>query len=260
VRAVLDRSRRERPSGSAWTALAMLSCIGIAAPVAAMQLVAAEPPAPAIHPNVAAAAVPAVEHAMAAVPAIPDVAPAVEHAMAATLPRIPAIVAGATSAVPAEEVEQALREAELELRHAPHLTRRQLRTAMRQAEAARAEARAVSHREIRTAMRELERVQRDLPRQLAAAHAGIVAGAEGMLRGAEGMERGARNMEREADRLLDRDYRERQIARARARGETVTHEDLLEAAEGLREGAEGLREGAQDMRESAAEMRERDED
>jgi hypothetical protein len=44
VKAVLDRSVRERPSGSAWTAAAILLCFGIAAPVAAMQLVAAQPP------------------------------------------------------------------------------------------------------------------------------------------------------------------------------------------------------------------------
>ncbi|MBW3661368.1 MAG: hypothetical protein KY397_07030, partial [Gemmatimonadetes bacterium] len=38
----------------------------------------------------------------------------------------------------------------------------------------------------------------------------------------------------EAARLEDRGHRERAIARARARGETVTHEQLLEAAQGLR--------------------------
>ncbi|HWT13936.1 MAG TPA: M56 family metallopeptidase, partial [Allosphingosinicella sp.] len=45
VRAILDRRLRERPSGSAWTALAMLACIAIAAPVAATRLVAASPEA-----------------------------------------------------------------------------------------------------------------------------------------------------------------------------------------------------------------------
>ena len=75
------------------------------------------------------------------------------------------------------------------------------------------------------------------------------------MQGAAGMERGAANMEAEADRLQDRDYRERQIARARERGETVSHEDLLRAAEGMRRGAVGMREGADDMREAAERMR-----
>ena len=69
------------------------------------------------------------------------------------------------------------------------------------------------------------------------------------------MENGARQMEQSAGRLQDRDYREREIARARERGETVTHEQLLEASEGLREGAEGMREGAREMREAATRMR-----
>ena len=39
VKAILDRRLRERPAGSAWTAVAMLICLAITAPVAAMQLV-----------------------------------------------------------------------------------------------------------------------------------------------------------------------------------------------------------------------------
>jgi hypothetical protein len=51
VRAILDDRSRRRPAGSAWTALAMLLCLGIGAPVAAMQLVAAPPPEPPAAPS-----------------------------------------------------------------------------------------------------------------------------------------------------------------------------------------------------------------
>jgi Zn-dependent protease with chaperone function len=41
IRAVLDGRLRSRPTGSAWTAIAILACIGIAGPVSALQLVQA---------------------------------------------------------------------------------------------------------------------------------------------------------------------------------------------------------------------------
>lgn len=269
VKAVLDRRLRERPAGSAWTAVAMLACLAIAGPVAATQLVAADPPQapeppapPAVTPAPPAPVAPPAPAAPAAPPApgdivvdipeIPDVGPAVEEALAA-LPEIPTIVANATAAAHPEAMDQALRQAEREMRRARHLDREALRTALRESARARAEAHAVSQREIRLAMREAQRAARDVPRRVAIS---MAHGADGMMRGADGMERGAQNMEAEAARLQDRDYRERQIARARQRGETVTHEDLLEAAEGLREGAEGMREGAREMRQAAREMRE----
>ena len=273
VKAILDRGIRERPSGSAWTGIAMLLCIAIATPVAAVQLVAATPPAPPqpleapAAPEAPAAAdapdapeIPAAPHAPRApddiVIVVPNVGrivtPAVDHAMRVVIPRIPAIVANATAAVDSEEIERALREADVELRRMPVVTREQLRTAMRQAERARTRVR-VPHAQIELAMREARSAHRVSVRSRALALAGA---ADGMMRGATGMEQGAREMEATADRLQDRDYREREIARARARGETVTHEQLLEAAEGLREGAEGMREGAEEMRESARNMRE----
>ena len=270
IRAVLDRRSRERPSGSAWTAFAILLCLAIAAPVAAMQLVAAEPPqapeppappaAPAAPPAPAAlpapgapAAPPAPEDIVVSIPEVPDVGPAVDEALAAVLPQIPTIVAGALAAVDPEAMEDALEQAEAEMRRMPHMNREEIRAAMREARAAQARAHAVSQREIRLAMREAQRAARDVPRRVAIS---MAHGADGMMRGADGMERGARNMEAEAGRLQERDYRERQIARARERGETVTHEQLLEAAQGLREGAEGMREGAREMRQAAREMRE----
>ena len=257
MKAVLDRRLRERPSDSGWTALAILLCIGVAAPVAAAQLVAAapQPPAAPAAPGAppasaapAAAAVPAAPGAPAApeelivvVPEIPNVGAHVETVLEAVLPQIPSIVAAATVAVhPAveidrEEIEEAVREAH------------------RAAAEVRHEVRVVRRAEIEAAMREAREATRDIPRRV---RVSMAHGADGMERGAAGMLAGAQRMEQQADRLQDRDYRERAIARARARGETVTHEQLLEAAEGLREGAEGMREGAEEMREAARQMRE----
>ncbi|HEX8641824.1 MAG TPA: M56 family metallopeptidase [Allosphingosinicella sp.] len=266
IRAVLDRRSRERPTGSAWTALAMLLCVGIAAPVAAARLVAAEPPqapdppavpvAPEAPPAPAAPQAPeapvppeAAEAITISVPHLAEVERIRREALAAVTPHIPTIVANATAGVHPEAMRDALRQAEAEMRRMPHLDGAHIEAAMREAARARSRALAFSQREVRLAMREAERASQ-------AAHASMLRGAEGMMRGADGMERGARNMAAEAERLQDRDYRERQIARARARGETVTHEELLEAAEGLREGAEGMREGARDMREAARDMRE----
>ena len=50
-------------------------------------------------------------------------------------------------------------------------------------------------------------------------------------------------------------YREDVIRRNAARGEHVTHEELLEAAEEMADGAREMREGAREMREAAADMR-----
>lgn len=50
VRAVLDEKRRGTPSGSGWTGLAMLLCIAISAPIAAIELVAPKPPLPPAAP------------------------------------------------------------------------------------------------------------------------------------------------------------------------------------------------------------------
>jgi hypothetical protein len=95
----------------------------------------------------------------------------------------------------------------------------------------------------------------------ASVRASLAASADGMLRGADGMERGAQRMEETARRLqTDHAYRERQIQHARERGETVTHEELIDAAGDMREGAQGMREGAREMREGARRMREGRED
>jgi hypothetical protein len=72
------------------------------------------------------------------------------------------------------------------------------------------------------------------------------------------MERGAAQMEAQARRFRDPQERERIIARERERGRTVTHEDLLKAAEGMEEGARGMREGAQGMRRGARDAHDHD--
>lgn len=293
IRAILDR--RERPRGSAWTKIAALTCIGLAAPIAAVQLVqAAQPEAPAAPPAPpaprAAPAVPAVPGAPAApaapaVPAvpdvdididIPDVSNEVHAALAEVLPHIPQIVSASMAAVDPEEinrqVQQALREAEPELRRLNgrdrERVRREIRRAMDQAREqmsrhrvdmarvrtdmarVRAEMQANAPR-IAAAVREAHRAAAIAPRAMAVS---MRSGAAGMARGAEGMERGAQRMEEQARRFRDRSYREQEIARQRARGHNVTHEDLLEAAQGMEEGARGMREGAREMREAARRM------
>ncbi|HET9428164.1 MAG TPA: M56 family metallopeptidase, partial [Allosphingosinicella sp.] len=125
VKAILDRRIRERPSGSAWTAFAIVLCVAIAAPVAAMELVAAAraappapvaPAAPGVASSPAAPAAPAASLGIAASAAaahphppeaplppgaihidIPDVGAIVDAALAETLPNIPVIVASAMS-------------------------------------------------------------------------------------------------------------------------------------------------------------------
>jgi hypothetical protein len=75
--------------------------------------------------------------------------------------------------------------------------------------------------------------------------------------GARHMEEGAEQMRSEAARLKgSRAYRDDVIRRNAARGERVTHEELLKAAGEMEEGAREMREGAREMREAAKDMRE----
>jgi len=286
VRAILDRRLRERPAGSRWTAIASLLCIGIAAPVAALQLVQAAqaqeappaPPAPEAAPAPdapEAPSAPRAPHAPAAPRAphaptvvdigeVPDVGPAVRAALAEVLPQIPQIVAEANGAVAAidpdeiqRSVDQALESAGPEMRRMSRedreRVRQEVRRAVAQARAARIQARAVRVDRVRieTAVREAQRAAAIAPRAVAISMAHSAAG---MARGAEGMEAGAHRMEEQAAHFRDRSYREQVIAREAARGHAVTHEQLIEAADGLEEGARGMREGAQEMRAAARRM------
>lgn len=287
VRAILDRRSRERPAGSAWTAFAILACLMVAAPVAAAKLVAAvrapeaprAPSAPAALEAPDAPEAPETPEAPEApdapdapeapdivhVNVAPEVAAAAREAAAAVRAQIPQIVASARVSVDAREVREALREAEQEMREAGRLSQVEIAEAMRGARIAIAnvnvQARTITQVQVNAAMQRAREAQREAWRAQIEAQRHVRYsmrhGAEGMEQGADGMERGADQMEAAAERLEnDRDYRERQIARARARGEHVTHEELLEAAEGMREGAQGMREGARGMREGARRMRE----
>jgi beta-lactamase regulating signal transducer with metallopeptidase domain len=277
IRAILDR--RERPQGSAWTKIAAVLCVGIAAPIAAVQLVQAAQPPAAPHAPAAPRAVPSVPGVPAppappAMPApvieIPDVSAEVSEALSEVLPQIPEIVSTALASVDPEEigrsVEEALREVEpemhrmsredrqrvrVEVRRAIDHARVQLRASQAQIRAAQAQIRAQGPR-IALAVREAQRAAHAVR---PAVMASMRAGADGMLHGAAGMEQGARRMDEQAARFRDRSYRETVIARERARGRNVTHEDLIEAAEGMTEGAQGMREGAREMREAAERMR-----
>jgi bla regulator protein blaR1 len=255
VKAVLD-GRVARRSGSFWAVAAMLGCAAFAIPVAALDFVEAAPeapaapPAPAVAPAPLVAAVPPVPPMPAAAPraapallaAVAPLAPVAPPAPRAPLPpRAPLLSAEAHAAIAAATrasaharaaaragVDEAAINAQVEAAVAE---------AMRSVEAATAEAGQAAEQAVKAAM------------------AGMAAGARGMENGAAGMERGADNMRAEARRLRDPGYREAKIREAAARGKHITHEDLLEAADGMEEGAEGMRDGAREMREAAAEMR-----
>jgi beta-lactamase regulating signal transducer with metallopeptidase domain len=298
IRAILDR--RERPRGSAWTKVAALTCVAVATPIAAVQLVqAAQPPAPTAPPAPPSALVappaPPAPH-VPGTPVAPPAPPApvadlhelgnissdVHAALAEVLPHVSEIVAASMASVDPDEidrnVQQALREAEPELRrlNGPERerVRAEVRRAMRQAREAMTHARADMARartdmvrvraemqaqapRIAIAMQETQRAAAIAPQAIAIS---MRASSAGMARGAEGMERGAQRMEEQARRFRDSSYREQVIARERARGHNVTHQDLLEAANGMEEGARGMREGAREMRDAARHMGDSDGD
>jgi len=268
VRAILDGRLRERPSGSALTVFAAMLCIAVAAPVAAMQLVqAAQPPAPPPAPAAPEAPAapdapeapqpPPAPHAPAPLPAPPEVDAAVREALAEVLPQIPQIVAEATAAVDPEEiqreVDEALRDAERDIgrmsREDRERMNREVRRAVAQAQVRLAQ---VDRARVAAAVREARQAAEMAPRAVAVS---MASGAQGMVSGAAGMEAGARHMEEQARRFRDRSYREQVIAREAAKGHRVTHEQLIEAADGMEEGARGMREGAREMREAAQRMR-----
>lgn len=265
VRAVLDARLLERSARSRVAIAAVLLCVGVAAPVAALELVeAARPEAPAApaaplalasveHPHPPTP--PAAPHARPPhpadapeapeVPDVPDVdlGPAMEE-----LRRVPHTVADAMRGVDAEAIARAIRESG---QH--HVSAEQILSALAQARASMpnmAELQARLHAidpaalqaRIRPAMPDHAALQRQLQTAIQSSRAGMEAGARGM-------EQGADRMEAQARRFRDRGERERIIAEQSARGRHVTHEDLLEAAQGMEEGARGMRDGARQMRE-----------
>jgi bla regulator protein blaR1 len=254
VKAILDGRVRATKSGSFWTFAAMIACVVFAAPLAALELTKKmpEPPEAPAAPKGAALAPIAPQAALAPLP------PAAPLAAAAPLPpkprhmsqreydklaaahaEIPGIVASAMASIDADEIGRATEEAMREVRA---VSGTEISIAVREAQREARRATLEAQRATREAMREVERSK---------AH-----GAGGMEAGARSMEAGAKEMAETAHKLrTSKAYREKQIAEAAARGEHVTHEELIEAADGLEEGSHGLREGARGMREAAAEMR-----
>ena len=249
VKAILD-GRVARRSGSAAAVAAMLGCAAFAAPVAALEFVAgaAEVPAPPLAPVAPNAPNALIARAPTApAPLAPRAAPAPLAPLApgeaapaplAPLPALaPVAVAAAMQAGPARAprpprpplVDGALIEAEVE---------RAVAEAMRAVDIAEVSSRAAGE-------------------AAAAVVAGMKHGAVGMEAGARSMEAGAERMRSEAAKLKgSRAYRDDVIRRNAARGERVTHEELLKAAEEMEDGAREMREGAREMREAAKDMRE----
>lgn len=225
IKAILEG--RSIPAGSRWTMLAMVACIGFAAPVAALQLIPAAAPRAPVAP--VAANAPAAPTAPAA-PIAPLAALAGVHATAQE------------SAMSNEEGAHTAAEA----RAAATEAQEAAAEAAREAAEAAAEATQMFGPAFQEAIAEVAR---------AGVMAGMAAGADGMLKGADAMEKGAVKMREEAENLKRADYRDTVIAKAKARGETVTHEELIEASAEMAEGADEMREGAAEMRTAAAEMR-----
>ncbi|MGZ8285783.1 MAG: M56 family metallopeptidase [Allosphingosinicella sp.] len=252
VRAILD-GRVARRSGSAWAVAAMLGCAAFAAPVAALEFVPEAPDAPQAPVAPVAPAAPAaapaplapLSPAAALAPLAPPAPPRVTIVGPGPMPPgLPAALAAAMqSSARAEAAARAPRAPRAP--GAPYV-----HGALIEAEVERAVAEAMRSVDIAAVSSQ-------------AAGAAAAAVAAGMKHGAVGMETGARSMELSAARMLaqaerfrNRDYREAEIRRQAARGERVTHEDLLEAAGEMEDGAKDMREGAREMREAAKEMRE----
>lgn len=258
IRAILEGS--DRPQGSAWTAVAVLACIGLAAPVAAMQLVAAPPPAPEapaapdapIAPDAPAAPrAPLSPHAPAAphAPQPPHVAVAGEDI---EIPDVDAIVHQALASIDTREIDRAVRAARVHTRLSA-ADQARIHASIAQARNIR-----VPRAQIEAAMRQAAAVQAQLPaiqaQAMQSVRLAMASSGSGMMRGADSMEAGARRMEQQAAQMRDPAWRARAIARARERGETVTDQDLLDAADGMEEGARGMRDGAREMRAAGARM------
>lgn len=261
IRAILDRS--DRPQDSVWTAVAVLACIGLATPVAAMQLVAAPPPAPeapaAPEADVApeapdapaapqAAAAPRAPHA----PHAPHASRVVVAGQAIEIPDVDAIVRSALASVDPHEIDRAVRAARVQTRLSA-ADRARIHASIAQARNIR-----VPRAQIEAAVRQAAAVEAQLPaiqaQAMQSVRLAMASSGTGMMRGADSMEAGARRMEQQAAQMRDPAWRARAIARARERGEAVTDADLLEAASGMEEGARGMRDGAREMREAAARM------
>jgi beta-lactamase regulating signal transducer with metallopeptidase domain len=245
VRAILD-GRVARRSGSAWAVAAMLGCAAFAAPVAALEFVPEAPDVPpALEAELAAPAA-------AVVPAPPPATPSAPLAPAAP-PKASVAGRGAPPMAPPAPLALAMQAAPgpVAAPRPPRPPRDPLVDgALISAEVERAVAEAMRSVDI------AEVSSRAAGQVAAAVVAAMKHGAIGMDAGARSMETGAERMRAEAARLKSsKAYREDVIRRNAARGEHVTHEQLLDAADEMEDGAREMREGAKEMREAAADMR-----
>lgn len=247
-----DQAPRSRPLA---VALAVAGLSLVATPIAALQVTQDPPAAPRVPAPPQAPAIPLLAVAPVAAPPAPPAPPApvrtLQDPPVPPAPPAPPVVTrgSSTSSVrvtsyeelsPQEqaEVDRALAEAET--------ARREAGVARAQAETARAEARqARAHAEQARAEAESARVQATAARREAA---------RSMAEGADDMLAGARQMREEAARLEDPAYRAEQIARNRARGQTVTDAELRALAPRLREQADEMERQAAEMRAHAANM------
>ncbi|HEX9954590.1 MAG TPA: M56 family metallopeptidase [Allosphingosinicella sp.] len=254
VKALLD-GRFRRRSSLFWSVSAMAAVAAVAAPVAALEFVPRAPEAPAAPEAPLAPAASGTPLAPEA-PAAPPAPLAAKAPAAQAAPRVP----GAPLAPLAPPVQlAALHPHGPEAPHAPvpprppHPPLVDADAIAAQVEAAVAEAHRSADviRAHAVARIDAKAIERDVRR---AVRIGLSDGARNMRHGADGMDHGAANMAQQAARLRDRRVREQEIARARARGHTLTHEELLEASEELAEGAREMREAAKEMRRDAKEM------
>ena len=253
VKAILD-GRVARRSGSAWAVAAMVGCAAFAAPVAALEFVPDAPEAPqAPEAPLAPEAPPAPLVRLAAAPLAPPAPGAAPAPLAPPAPLKGTIVgpaampAGLPVALAAMHPGPGARPPRAPRPPRPPF----VDGALIEAEVERAVAGAMRSVDIAA------EASRAAGEAAAAVVAGMKHGAAGMEAGAKSMESGADRMRSEAARLKgSKAYREDVIRRNAARGEHVTHADLLKAADEMAKGAEEMREGAREMREAAKDMRE----
>ena len=252
VKAILD-GRVARRSGSAWAVAAMLGCAAFAAPVAALEFVSGAPEAPLVP--VAPLAPPAPAAAPAPLAAAPAAPPAPGGALAPLAPLAPLKVTIAGPGPMPPGLPAALATA---MQAGPSVRAPRPPRPPRPPYVNGALIEADVERAVAEALRSVDfaaEASRAAGQAAAAAVAGVKHGAVGMEAGARHMEQGAEQMRSEAARLKgSKAYREDVIRRNAARGERVTHEQLIEAAGEMEDGAREMREGAREMREAARDM------
>ncbi|MBV7257172.1 M56 family metallopeptidase [Pacificimonas sp. WHA3] len=259
--------RDARPARGAVIAGAALISLAIAGPVAALQFEAAAPVPPAAPVPVIKQVPPPAPVAPQAPPAPIDVPVAPAPPPAPATPVVTAAMQAAASPAAAKngphdaaEDSREIRDVDREMEAAMADVAREMKSVAADVERMMADVDVRVLKASAVAMERNEaRIEAAVARAEESARAAMARGAEGMLRGADKMERGADKMAAKGRQMRDdRAFRERIIAKQAKRGETVTHEDLIQAGKDLIEGAEGMCEGADDMRKAAEDMRTQD--